>query len=290
LEIDTATKLVGIIGNPLKQSLSPLMHNLTFQKMGLNYVYLPFSVEADQLSEVLTAVKVLKITGLNVTIPFKQSIIPFLDELSDQAKACGAVNVVKNSNGRLTGYNTDGQGFIASLAEQGLTVKGQALFIGAGGAARAVSSALAANGVTHIDFLDINESQAVEMAQWLQLHQCSSNGYAMTADRFAELSGQADFIINASPIGMYPYIDAAPVNGFKNVKPGCAICDLIYNPPITRFLSLGGQSGLKIVNGLAMFVHQGALSLEIWTGLKPPLDFMKEVAANGLKRERFHSA
>lgn len=288
--IDTATKIVGIIGNPLKHSLSPVMHNSTLYKMGLNYVYLPFEVEPHQLDDVLNAVRVLDIRGLNVTIPFKQMVISRLDALSDEARACGAVNVIKNEKGILKGYNTDGKGFIASLKEQGIAVKGRALFIGAGGATRAVACALAAAGIDHIDFMDLNEERASEMAQWLKERQCRSNGYPMDKTDFARLSRDANFIINASPVGMYPKIDSCPVENLSDVRKTCVLCDLVYNPCPTRFLTMGKQLGLRTVSGLSMFVHQGALTLEIWTGLKPPLEFMKEVAVNALKGEGFHSA
>lgn len=282
--IDTVTKIVGIIGNPLKQSLSPVMHNATLQKMGLNYIYLPFTIKPDQLDDLLTAVRVLNIRGLNVTIPFKQLILPRLDDLSDDARACGAVNVVKNVNGRLIGYNTDGRGFIASLNEQKIPIEGRAVFIGAGGAARSVACALATSGISHIDFLDINETRAVEMAESLKEKKWSCNGYSMDDARFAELSRNAEFIVNASPIGMYPGIDASPVPNLDGVSQNCVVCDLIYNPNPTRILMMGQKLGLRTVSGFSMFVHQGALTLEIWTGLKPPLGFMKEVAVDALQR------
>lgn len=281
--IDTATRLVGIIGNPLKQSLSPVMQNSTLQKMGLNYVYLPFVIEPDQLESTIKAVRVLDIAGLNVTIPYKQMIIPWLDNLSEEARMCGAVNVIKNINGKITGYNTDGKGFLASLHEQEIPVKGKAVFIGAGGAARSVAYSLGANGIEHIDFLDIDKKQAAETAAWIKQKGFSSNGLLMNSDNFAQLSRDADFIINASPIGMHPGIDVSPVADLDQVKKDCTVCDLIYNPYTTRFLKMAEQLGLKTVKGLSMFVHQGALTLEIWTGIKPPLNFMKEAALNALK-------
>jgi shikimate dehydrogenase len=265
------------------------MQNSTLYKMGVNYVYLPFEVEPNQLDDLFTAVRVLDIRGLNVTIPFKQLVVPRLDVLSDEARACGAVNVIKNEGGRLTGYNTDGKGFMASLNEQGINVKGRAVFIGAGGAARSVAYALAAGGISHIDFMDINRERAAEMAQWLSDMGYSSTGYNMDNTSFAELSKDADFIINASPIGMYPKVESCPVEDLSQVQKSCVICDLIYNPHPTRFLLMGQKLGLRIVSGLSMFIHQGALTLEIWTGLRPPLEYMKEVSLNALKGEGLHS-
>lgn len=288
--IDTATKIVGIIGNPLRHSLSPLMQNRALYKMGLNYVYLPFEILPHQIDDLITAVKVLDIRGLNVTIPFKQMIIPGLDALSEEARVCGAVNVIKNESGRLIGYNTDGKGFMASLDEQGIEVKGRALFIGAGGAAKAVACALAAGGINHIDFMDIDYNRAAEMAEWMHQKGCSCKGYTMNNTGFVELSQEADFIINASPVGMYPKIESCPVESLSHVQRNCVICDLVYNPNPTRFVQMGQKEGLRTVSGLSMFVHQGALTLEIWTGLKPPLQYMKEVCLNELKGEGFHSS
>lgn len=285
---NTETKITGIIGNPLKQSLSPLMHNLTFQQMNLNYVYLPFGIEPARLQEVSQAMRVLNIKGLNVTIPFKERIIPFIDNLSAEARICGAVNVVKNEDGRLTGYNTDGRGFIAGLAEKGISVRGRALFIGAGGAARSVACALAQNGITHIDFLDLDVDRATAMAIFLENLNCTAAGYIMNEHNFQELSSQADFIINASPLGMFPRIEAAPVANLDAVGKDCVLCDLIYNPCQTRFLLMGEKKGLRTISGASMFIHQGAFTLEIWTGLKPPVDFMREVVFNALARAGFY--
>lgn len=260
------------------------MHNLTLQKMGLNYVYLPFPIRPDQLEDMLKAMRVLNLCGLNVTIPFKEMILKYLDQLSPLARDCGAVNVVKNDNGKLVGYNTDGLGFIASLQERGIPLKGRALFIGAGGAARAVAWALATNGISHLDFLDRDEARAREMAERLINRSYSAASHPMSRQSFADLSRQADFIINATPVGMFPGVNAAPVDNLDGVLEHCVICDLIYHPIRTLLLKMGEQKGLRTVSGVSMFVHQGALTLELWTGRKPPLDYMREVVLDALER------
>lgn len=282
--IDRNTSVLGIIGNPLKQTLSPWMHNLTLEKMGLNYVYLPFEVARESLAQVISAVRTLNIKGLNVTIPFKEEVIPLLDELSEEAGACGAVNVIKNDNGHLIGYNTDGRGFIASLKEQDVPLKGRALFIGAGGAARSTASELARAGVTHIDFLDTNKERAGAMADFINSPGCSASGYGMSEESFYDLSKLSGIIVNASPVGMYPQTGNAPVASLDAVGNNAVLCDLIYNPLKTRFLSLAEARGLKAIGGFSMFVYQGVFTLEILTGIKPPVEYMKEVVFHQLEQ------
>lgn len=250
--------------------------------MGLNYVYLPFAVPAGEIKGAVNAIRSLNFCGVNVTIPYKEAVIPYLDAISPEAEACGAVNVISNEEGRLRGYNTDGTGFTAALREEGVAVRGSALFIGAGGAARSLAWALARTGVERLDFMDIKLEKAENLAASL----AGSVGAALAAHgmnkgRFAELAAASNIIINCSPVGMYPHIDQSPVADLDMLQPGTVVCDIIYNPLRTKFLSMGQVRGLKTVNGLPMFVHQAALSLEIWLGIKPPVGQMKEV----LRRE-----
>ena len=137
MPVNANTRCLGLFGNPVAHSLSPLLHNYTLQMMGLNYVYLPFAVPAGEIKGAVNAIRSLNFCGVNVTIPYKEAVIPYLDAISPEAEACGAVNVISNEEGRLRGYNTDGTGFTAALREEGVAVRGSALFIGAGGAARA---------------------------------------------------------------------------------------------------------------------------------------------------------
>jgi shikimate dehydrogenase len=205
-----------------------------------------------------------------------------LDELSEEASACGAVNVIKNDNGHLTGYNTDGRGFIAGLREADVPLKGRALFIGAGGATRSTAFELARAGITHIDFLDTDNDRAVTMAGFIKSSTCSTSGNKMSEETFTDLSKFADIIVNASPVGMFPHIDSSPVTSLDMVRSNTVLCDLIYNPIKTRFLQMGQEKGLKTVGGFSMFVYQGAFTLEILTGIKPPVEYMKEVVLHQL--------
>lgn len=270
--------LLGLFGNPVGHSLSPLMQNSAINKMELPFVYLPFKIERQDLKVAVSAIRTLHMGGVNVTIPFKEEIIAYLDELSPSAQACGAVNLVKNNDGHLIGYNTDGLGFVRSLAEEKISPRGRILFIGAGGAARALAYEISRANVGHMDFMDIDENRAGNLADFIKMeNRCSSSGLAMNDMAFEEYSSQADLIINCTAVGMFPRGDDCPVKSLKSCKRDAIICDLVYNPIRTRFLSMAQEMGLRTHGGLSMLVHQGALSLEILTGCTAPVAYMKEV-------------
>ncbi len=278
MRIDANTQYLGLFGNPVGHSLSPLLHNHILQKMGCNCIYLPFAVPGEQLKDAVNAIRSLNFRGVNVTIPHKEAVIPYLDDVSPEAAACGAVNVINNENGRLRGYNTDGAGFIVSLQEAEVPLQGKALFIGAGGAARSLAVSLAAEGVSQLDFIDIDLPRAQALAGSLALPlDVLAGAHLMSKEKFTELASLSNIIINCTPVGMYPRIGQSPVDTLDMLHPETVVCDIIYNPLNTSFLAMGQARGLKTINGLSMFVHQAALSLEIWLGIKPPLQLMKEV-------------
>ncbi len=282
--INNKTRLMGLFGYPLGHTLSPLMHNLTLEKMGLNYIYLPLEVQPDGISQAVEAIRVFKMQGVNVTIPYKEQVIPYLDNLSPEAEACGAVNLIKNEKGRLTGYNTDGLGFIAGLKEANINISGHMVLIGAGGAARAVAYALASEEADAITFLDININKAKALADFITTKTgVTSYSLEMNEESFNRAASKADIIINCSPVGMYPHVNESPVTNLEMVKEQLVLCDLIYNPSLTKLLALGQAKGLTIMNGLPMFVHQGALTLKILTGEEPPVIYMKEVVLNQMQ-------
>ncbi|CFX48459.1 Shikimate, quinate/shikimate dehydrogenase [Syntrophomonas zehnderi OL-4] len=282
--------LLGLFGNPVEHSLSPLMQNSAIAKMDLPYAYLPFKIEKTDLEDAVASIRVLHMGGVNVTIPFKERVIPFLDDLSSSARFCGAVNVIKNDKGRLIGFNTDGQGFIRSLSDEGITPQGRIVFIGAGGAARALAHEISLLNVEQLVFLDVDETKACNLALNVQnTANCTAIGQAMRDDVFQELSAKADIIINCTAVGMFPKTDDCPVVSLDNCRKDTLICDLIYNPLKTRFLSMAQEKGLKTLGGLPMLVHQGALSLEILCACSAPVAYMKEVVYDYCaKQERLH--
>lgn len=282
MRVNANTQYLGLFGNPIGHSLSPLLHNFILQKMGCNCIYLPFAVPGENLKDAVNAIRSLNFRGVNVTIPHKEAVIPYLDDVSPEAATCGAVNVICNENGRLRGYNTDGAGFIASLQEAQVPLQGKALFIGAGGAARSLAVSLAAEGISALDFIDIDLPRAQALAGSLPLD-VPAGAYLMSEEKFTELASSSNTIINCTPVGMYPDTDKSPVATLDMLQPGTVVCDVIYNPLNTAFLAMGQVRGLQIINGLSMFVHQAALSLEIWLGIKPPLQLMKEVLLRELE-------
>jgi len=282
VQINAGTKLIALIGNPLKQTLSPLVHNATFTKQGINCLYIPYEITEEKLEQGLLALKNLGYLGLNVTIPYKQKVIKYLDEISKEAYACQAVNVIKIEDGKLIGHNTDGKGFLISLQEEGVNlIGGQAVIIGAGGAARPIAYELAHAGMKKIDLLDIDYVKAEEVAQMVgEKSDCRAEAWEMSQELFNHLSRNATILVNCSPLGMAPYPDNAPVSDMHEAASSAVVCDIIYNPIKTRFLEMAENRGLKTISGLSMFIHQAALTLEIILNITPPVGFMKEVVQN----------
>ncbi len=269
---------MGIIGNPLEHSFSPLIYNTLFQKTGYNGVYLPFEVSGKEMKEVLSGLQVLGFVGWNVTMPFKEIVIPFLDELSDEVKICRSVNLIKNEDGKLTGYNTDGRGFAAALKDEDIHNCSRALFIGAGGAARSIACEMSRGGMVHADFMDIDQERAKQMADFIRSNTaCTAAGGPVTSDELHQLAPLADIIVNCSPVGMFPYVDASPLDDLAMIKKETVIVDIIYNPSETKLLRMGKEAGLKTIGGLPMFIHQARLTLDILLGEQYSAEELREV-------------
>ena len=277
--VKATTDIYGIFGHPVKHSLSPDMHNSAFNTLGLNSVYVAFDIDPESIEEAARAIRVMGIRGINITIPHKQTIIPYLDEVSPDAKLTGAVNTVKNENGRLLGYNTDVGGFLRAIREDlDFSPEGNTLFlIGAGGAARAVLSAFCMNGGAVVYITDIIKDKALELA-----NQFKANFQNITIET-VELDNQnlieqkfneADILVNASPAGMdgVGSLDIPLTSLNKNA----VVYDLVYKPPDTNLLKEAKQLGHKASGGLSMLLYQGAESFEIWTGENAPVEIMKK--------------
>lgn len=272
------TKLFGIFGNPVQHSLSPRMHHAAFEALNLPHVYLPFRIAPDQLKEAVDAIRTLGIQGINVTIPHKEKIMPYLDEIDPAAKKIGAVNTIKNEGGRLIGFNTDGKGFVASLIESGLNPADQAiLLIGAGGAAKSVAMALLAAGSTEIHIRTRRATAGENLATRLQSISPHSKITASTDTSGKEISLQTHkpvLLINSTPLGMQS-TDALPFPPAQ-IKAQWTVADLIYRPYETPLLLAAKKIGASTIPGLGMLLHQGTLAFEIWTGLKAPVTIMRQ--------------
>jgi shikimate dehydrogenase len=267
------TDLYGVFGNPIAHSMSPQMHNAAFEDSQLDAYYHAFNVLTDQLENALKGVIALDIKGFNVTIPHKVAIMEYLDEIDSHALTIGAVNTVKHLNGKLIGYNTDGLGFIQGLFELMNAIEDKhILVIGAGGAARGLVLSLLKENPKRLTV----SNRSLDKAEKI-IRECSSPGITLDTRSLHAAEEELaiyDIIINTTPIGMYPKIDEIPLN-LRHLKSGTIVSDIIYNPLKTKWLMQAKEKGAIIQNGVPMFVNQGALAFEIWTGIKPNYTLMK---------------
>jgi len=281
--INGRTGVCGIIGCPVEQSFSPAMHNAAFAALGLDFVYVPFPVSPPLLPAAVTAVRALGLAGVNVTVPHKQAVLPFLDELSGEARLAGAVNTIVNRSGGLYGDNTDGKGFLHSLKEGAAFVPSgkTALILGAGGAARAVAAGLALAGAKKLVVANRSQGRAVELAGFItEKTGVKAEVVPWPAGRFETIPGEAlseaDLVVQATPLGMHPNDASTAPLPFELFRPGQVACDLVYNPVETLFLKRAARAGATVVDGLGMLLYQGALSFEMWTGVAAPLEVMRD--------------
>ena len=263
------TKVYGVIGQPVKHSLGPVMHNRAFARYGYPGVYVAF--EAHDIAAAVNGMRAFNIQGISVTIPHKESILPHLDQVDDNAREIGAVNTVVNDDGRLIGYNTDADGAVRALSEE-TAIKGKDIaIIGAGGAARAIGFGLLKNGgCVHI--LNRSAANGKILADFL-----GTDFYPL--EQFNQLP--CDILINTTPVGMHPKVDKMPVSRAQ-LRDSMIVMDIIYNPLKTRLLETAEQIGARVINGVPMFVYQGAKQFELWTGLKAPVDLMRKVVYDAL--------
>lgn len=278
----TPPKIYGLIGYPIKHSLSPLMHNAAFSYLKISAEYRLFPLLKESLEDFLISLTQNNIHGLNITIPYKEMVIPFLDDLSDEARLIGAVNTIKVSGGdRLEGFNTDGEGFLKHLAgDLGFNPQDKAIaVIGAGGAAKAVCVCLSKKKPKAINIYDLDKNKAALLARNLKTN---FNGIEFKcADSIGGLNiGKCDLLVNAAPVGMKEtdpcLVDAKFLHGRLMVY------DLIYNPKETRLLSLAKEKGASVSNGLGMLLYQGMLSFKIWTGQDAPKEVMQKALLGAL--------
>jgi shikimate dehydrogenase len=281
------TKVIALFGNPVAHTASPAMQNAALAKLQLDYAYIPFLVHRSKISTAIEAMRALHFYGANVTVPFKESVIPYLDELSEEAKLIGAVNTIKNDNGKLKGYNTDGLGFIEALkdlSKKFTLSKKKVVILGAGGAARAVGVAVARKKIKQLIFADVAEDKAKTLAAMVK-HKLDidARGMAPNTMQFYGFAEEADLLINATPVGMHPKITECPLSNISVIHPRQLVVDLIYNPTQTKLMKLAKHLGAKTQNGLGMLLYQGVLAFEIFTGEKAPIAVMKKTLLDAVQ-------
>lgn len=277
------TKVLGVMGDPIAHSLSPVMHNAAIRALNIDYIYVPFHVKAANLREAIEGVSAMGIAGVNLTIPHKESVIEYLDEISERSRRIRSINTIVNVDGHLRGDTTDGAGFVRSATAAWGKLDGcRTLLLGAGGSAKAVAFALAEIGC-EIIVANRTRERAVEVVEGLR------EVFKAGKFRVADLNGQAlgeemphiDLLVNTTSVGMHPDIDsiAAPA---ELLHPRLLVYDLVYNPARTQMIVEAESRGAKAMNGLKMLVYQGALSFEMWTGLEADVKVMEEAVIGAL--------
>ena len=268
------TKNLGVIGYPIKHSLSPVIQNAAIAKAGLDYTYIAVPIAPEDLKAAVEGLKAINFSGFNVTIPHKLAIMQYLDEIDDTAKFIGAVNTVKIDNGKLYGYNTDVIGFINPLLKEGFDLKDKtAVILGAGGASRAIICGLIKHGVKRIVIGVRNQAKGAKLAEGFA-DLVSIEAFEWHDEKFASWLMKADLLVNTTPLGMFPNVDNMPPVDWDKVNENAFVYDIIYTPAETRFLQEAKKRGHKILNGERMLAEQGAASLHYWTGADVDVDIM----------------
>ncbi|MEW6107598.1 MAG: shikimate dehydrogenase [Nitrospirota bacterium] len=275
MNITGKTRITGLFGYPVEHSLSPSMHNAAFKHLGLDCCYLPFQVHPDFLGHAVEAIRALNFIGVNVTVPHKEPVIPFLDIINEEASFIGAVNTIVNSEGRLKGFNTDGRGFMRSLSENNIAVKGKKiLVVGAGGASRAISYYISEKAAL-LNLFDIDNVKLAKLVSDLSRIRTNVSGISSLDDL-----KEFEIIINATPLGLGKE-DPLPF-AVDSLTPEHTVCDLIYKK--TPVLEQASQKGCKTMDGLGMLLWQGVFAFELWTSAPAPVDVMKNALLNRISR------
>lgn len=284
LSVNGATQVIGIFGDPVAHTRSPAMHNAAFRALNLPYIYIPFSVPSAALGKATASIRALNLVGVNVTVPHKEKIVRYLDELSPAARLYRAVNTVINRHGTLYGENTDGQGFLRSLSERNRSVRDrEVVLIGAGGAARAVLVALIqadSAQVTIVNRTPANAKKLIRAYQSLGTTRLASAPLEALQD--PTLMERTALVVNSIPLGLHN--DTFPALDYGATPRRCLFYDLIYSPQPPVFLQRAHHAQRSTLDGRRMLLHQGALAFELWTGHPAPLRVMSNALTRSLVR------
>ena len=281
MEISGKTRVCAVIGDPIEHTLSPTMHNAAFEHLKFDFVFVAFRVPPDELENAVRGVRALRIRGLNVTMPHKNSVTEFLDEADSAVKFLGAANTILNQGGRLRGFNTDGVGALKALKNNNVDLAGKkVLLLGAGGAAKAIAFSLAKE-VDELCILNRDVVKARELASVLGPFGREVIGDELAPNRIQQELQDSDVLINATSVGMTPNASESVVKP-DWLRPDLCVMDIVYNPVETRLIQIARGAGAKVINGVEMLLYQGAASFEIWTGCKAPVDVMRNALLSKL--------
>ncbi|MBR5319952.1 MAG: shikimate dehydrogenase [Peptococcaceae bacterium] len=285
--IDAKTKVFGLLGNPVGHSMSPFMHNIFLEQCGINGAYMAFAVEKENIGAAVRGMHALGIQGANVTIPHKEAVIPYLCGMSKAAQACGAVNTLIYTPEGYYGDNTDGAGLLAALeAKNGWKAEGQnILILGAGGAAKGVSVAMALQGAAKIGIANRTAEKAELLAKQIaELSDTRTDVISMQELQKPEVYQEYSTIVNTTSLGMAPKVDDMVPVCIDALQPHHLVVDLIYNPLETKLLRLAREQGAQTASGLGMFIYQGVLAFEKWNGVRPDTASIEEQLIQRLTR------
>jgi len=288
MSIDGQTQLVGIIGWPVAHSLSPAMHNAAFAYMGLNWRYVPLPVRDADLITAVKGLAALGFRGVNVTVPHKVNVIPLLQSVTDAVQTAGAVNTIRvdRNTGQLEGLNTDVTGFLADMAVNGIRIDSASriVILGAGGAARACAAGLM-RSKARVILVNRTVARAQQIVDFLRSTWPEAALSAVGYEALPKLIKDATLIINATPIGMWPDVNATPWPEALPFPPQVTLYDTIYRPLKTRLMQDAEKAGARAIGGLGMLVYQGGAAFEAWTGRQAPLSVMRMICESTLAEE-----
>jgi len=286
MKIKGTTKITGVFGYPVTHSLSPVFQNAAFDYLSLDFVYIPFEVKSEHIKEAIEAIRFLNFKGINLTIPHKKHGYCFVDELDEEAKLLKVVNTIKNEDGKLTGYITDGKGFIRSIKEDGkVELKNKIIYLlGAGGSAWAISGAIVKEGIKKLFITNRTMEKAIAIKNHLKENFNFTNVELVDFEKRNEINFEdIDIIINTTSAGMKKG-DTVLIKEEKITRT-IFVYDIIYNRK-TELIKTAEKLNLPHLDGLSMLVYQGAISFEIWTGEKAPIDIMKKSLYNFLNKRK----
>ena len=287
--IDGHTILIGLLATPIRHSMSPTMHNNSFAMLGLNYAYLAFEVGQQELPSAVQAIRTLEMRGANISMPNKQAILPLLDDLAPAAKLAGAVNTVVNDHGKLTGYTTDGIGFMQALAAENIDLRGEKMVLaGAGGAGTPIAIQAALDGVKEIVIVNrATDPQGSQAQKNVKIINEQTNAHA----RFVPLADQAQFkaeladatiYCDATGVGMKPLADQSLITDPSWLREDLIVYDTVYAPRTTKLMTIAQAAGVRhVFNGLGMMLYQGAEAFQLWTGQAMPVQAIADLLFNG---------
>lgn len=282
--IDGKTKLTGVIGHPIEHTFSPAMHNNAYEKMNMNYRYMPFNIHPENIDNLIKSAKILNIKGLNVTIPYKTIIIKQLDAIDPIAKKIGAVNTISFKDNIATGYNTDGIGAIRSLQKYTTLKDKNILILGAGGASKAITFTLTEESPNSIKIANRSANNAETLIENIKKQTTYSNIGFIPINDTDEIIKDVDIIINTTPIGMSPNINAEPPIKTDKIHKGQTVMDIIYNPLKTRLLKESEKQGANVISGNYMLINQGIEAFKIFTGKIPEYGYFEKPLLDHLSK------